>query len=475
VSTPYTETRSIEMTSNMMAEREDPSETLLEAAREQLRLAMPRSTARYERLLKQPRLGTSRSRFWPLPFYLDHGKGSRVWDIDGREYVDCNMGHGPLVLGHANPIVVEAIEKQLELGTHYGPPSTHELALAEILVAGVPGSDHVAFTNSGGESTMAAVRIARAATGREKVAKFEGGLHGNYEPLLYSVHSMGGPVEDPSPQEDSGGLPTGIAETSVVLPFNDDRAIERIRLEGSDWACVIVEPVQGNAGCLPAEEGFLQEVEAACREVGALFVLDEVITAFRLRPGSAAALFGVTADLTTMGKAIGGGLPGGAVAGPASLIDLTNTPPGGSVHEAVFIGGTFSGNPLTATAGAAQLTELVTHPEHYDHLNALGDRLRAGITDVLGEAGVSGFVTGMGSMWGGPYFTDVKPTSMRGVAAGNQLAAMLFSSYLILEGVLMTAPPHLNFVSTAHTDDDVDQIIEAHRTAVKRLQDMRVL
>lgn len=458
-----------------MEDERDRADRLLDRATDELRSALPASAARYERVLKDPRLGTSRSRFWPLPIYVDHAAGAHLTDIDGREYVDCNMGHGPLVLGHASSVVLKAVEEQLERGTHYGPPSPRELELAEILVEGVPGAEHVAFLNSGGESTMAAVRIARAATGREKVAKFEGGLHGNYEPLLFSVFGIGGDREDPVPQVDSGGLPPGIAETVVMLPFNDDRAVDRIRREGSDWACVIVEPVQGSAGCLPASEGFLKGIRDACSEVGALLILDEVITAFRLGPHAAAKRYGVTADLTTMGKAIGGGFPVGAVAGSAALIDLTNTPPGGTPREGVFIGGTFSGNPLTAAAGAAQLSELTQHPEHYDRLDALGERIRSGLKAALDEAGISGFVTGTGSMWGGPYFTGAQPTCIRDVAASDQLAARLYSSYLILEGVLMTSPPHLNFLSTAHTEEDVNRVIDAHKAVLARLQGIGVL
>jgi glutamate-1-semialdehyde 2,1-aminomutase len=456
--------------SKMVDEQADLAERLMEAARDELRSALPSSAARYERVLERPRMGTSRSRFWPLPIYVDHARGARLTDIDGREYIDCNMGHGPLVLGHASPVVLKAVEAQLERGTHYGPPSPRELELAELLVDGVPGAERVAFLNSGGESTMAAVRIAREATGREKVAKFEGGLHGNYEPLLFSVFAIGGDESDPVPQVDSGGLPPGIAETVVMLPFNDERAIERIRREGSDWACVIVEPVQGSAGCLPASEEFLKGVRKACSEVGALLILDEVITAFRLGPHAAAKRYQISADLTTMGKAIGGGFPVGAVAGPAGLIDLTNTPPDGAARDAVFVGGTFSGNPLTAAAGAAQLTELTQHPEHYDRLGVLGERMRSGLQEAMADAGIPGFVTGAGSMWGGPYFTSTLPTCIRDVAASDQVAARLYSTYLILEGILMTSPPHLNFLSTAHTEADVDRVIDAHRAVLARLQ-----
>lgn len=454
-----------------------PADTdkLIEAANAELRSALPASAAKHAAMLKRPRLGTSRSRFWPIPIYVDHAQGAHLEDVDGRDYIDCNMGHGPLVLGHAHPVVLEAIYAQLERGTHYGPPSPQELELAEIIVAGIPGAERVAFTNSGGESTMAAVRIARQVTGRQTIAKFEGGLHGNYDPLLFGVFSTGGPVEHPEACPDSGGLPPGTASSVVMLPFNDETAIERVRSEGSAWACVIIEPVQGSAGCLPTADGYLQRLREACDEVGTLLILDEVITAFRLGPGAAAPRYGIAADLTTMGKAIGGGLPVGAVAGRGELIDCTNAPPGGGSGKGVFIGGTFSGNPLSAAAGAAQLGELIRDPSHYERLDALGSRMRSGLRKTLADLGVTGFVTGVGSMWGGPYFTPKAPERMRDIAAGNQLAARLLSTYLILDGVLMTSPPHLNFVSSSHTEAEVDQVVGAHRRALERLKAEGVL
>ncbi len=443
---------------------------LLRNAEAELRAALPKSAERFERSSRQPALWTTRERFWPMPIYVDHGAGSHLVDVDGWDYVDCNMGHGPLILGHCHPRVVAAIDGQLGRGNHFGPPSAHEALLAELTVQGVPGGERVVFMNSGTEAAMAAVRIARAATGRRVVAKCEGGLHGSFEPLRHSVLSFAGPPRRPAASPDVAGMPPSTSADVLVLPFNDEVAFELLREVGEQIACVIVEPLQGSAGALPPAPGFLQGLRKTCDEIGAIFVLDEVITGFRLGPLSGAGLFGVTADLTVLGKAVGGGLPIGALCGAAHLIDLTSTPPDHPAREAVFVGGTFSGNPLTSVAGVAQLSELLESPVSYDRLNELGTKMRDGLSKALADQGVSGFVTGMGSIWGGPYFTKEPPTTFRGVVAGDAIAGKLLSIYLLLEGVLVTSPSHLNFVSTVHTEEEVDFVIEAHRRALARLQ-----
>lgn len=448
---------------------------LLRSAEAELRAALPKSAARLERSSFRPALWTTRERFWPMPIYVDRGTGSHLVDVDGRDYIDCNMGHGPLILGHCHPRVMAAIDEQLAKGNHFGPPSTHEAKLAELIVRGVPGGERVAFMNSGTEAAMAAVRIARAATGRRVVAKCEGGLHGSYEPLRHSVLSFAGSSARPEASPDVAGMPPSLSADVVVLPFNDAVAFDLVRQVGDRMACVVVEPVQGSAGTLPPSPGFLQGLRKACDEVGAIFVMDEVITGFRLGPRSGAGRFGVEADLTVLGKAVGGGLPIGAVCGSARLIDLTTTPPERPANEAVFVGGTFSGNPLTSVAGVAQLSELLEHPSSYERLDLLGSKMREGLTKALATQGVAGFVTGTGSIWGGPYFTDERPTTFRGVATGNQVAGKLLSIYLLLEGVLVTSPSHLNFVSTVHTEEEVDTVIEAYRRALARLQREGVL
>ncbi len=443
---------------------------LMEAVRAELWRTHPNSASAHAHAIKRRVIGSTRSRFWPVPLYVERAEGAYLYDVDGFRYIDCNMGHGPLILGHRPPAVVAALAEQIRGGNHYGPPSSKECALAELIVAGVPGAEMLAFTNSGGESTMAAVRLARAATGRETVGKCEGGLHGNYEPLLFNVFSIAGETDRPELVADCAGLPDGVANDVVVLPFNDDAAFDLVREHGSELACVVVEPLQGSAGTFPASTSFLQGLRAVCDEVGALLVFDEVITGFRLAPGSAALTLDVRPDLVTMGKAIGGGMPVGAVIGRREHVMPTDSPPGGGFHEQVFVGGTFSGNPMTSAAGYAQLAQLVENPALYQELSAIGERMRRGLREALSELGIPGFVTGVGSIWGGPYFMDREPASMRDLLDSNQVAGKLLSTCLLEHGVLMTAPAHLNFLSTAHTEEDVDQVVEAHRDVMKMLQ-----
>lgn len=448
-------------------------EGLLATAAERFRQRFPRSAAHYEAAARVLPRGTTRSRFWwPQPLYLERGEGSRVVDLDGHELVDCNLGFGPLILGHRHPRVLAALEDQMTRGVHFGAASAGEEALARRICSSLPGCERVIFLNSGTEATLAALRIARAATGREKVAKFEGGWHGAQEFLFHSYTTVAGDPEQPLTVPDMAGIPRGVSETVVVLPFNDARAIERVRREGHDLAAVIVEPVQGGGGSLPAHPEFLRELRRACEEVGAVFVLDEVITGYRLGPQSAAGRYGVTADLTTLGKIVGGGLPVGAVGGRAELIELTAplSPSESGRRKGVVVAGTFAGNPLTMAAGVAQLDVLLERPELYEELDRLGDALRSGLEKVLDELGVEAHVTGIGSLWG-LHFGPARPESVRDRHEGGRELALLLAARLAEQGVLMSAPVHLGFLSTAHSDEDVSSALDAHRRALDGLRE----
>ncbi len=440
---------------------------LLESAYQELRKARPQGAAHYERACKVLPRGTTRARYWePMPIYVERAEGAYLQDVDGNRYIDCNLGQGALVLGNSHPAVVGALRSQLSRGTHFGPATEQAVALAETIVTAVPGAERVSFTNSGTEATLAALRLARAVTGRRKVAKVEGAWHGANEYLLFSFTTLSGPLGRVDANVDSAGVSHGAIADVVVLPFNDEAALSRIREEGPELACVIVEPVLGGAGCIPASPDYLKGLRQACDEVGALLVFDEVVTGFRLGPHSAAGRYGVAADVTTLGKAIGGGQPVGAVCGRADLMELLVAPRTGVGSRAVVgAGGTFACNPMTVAAGRAQLSELLSVPGHYERLEVLGDRMRRGLTELFARRGTQAHVTGLGSMFR-VHLTPTRPESPRDLVMANGLATHLLRVYLELEGVLRG----MGFVSTAHTEDDVDRVVAAYDAALGRLE-----
>jgi len=442
---------------------------VLRAAATEVRETLSASSDQYTRASAVLPRGGSRSRFWwPMPIYVQSAQGAYVEDIDGRRYIDCNLGFGPMILGHAHPAVSDALEAQLRKSVLYGAACVQEAELAQMLVDNIPGAERAVFVNSGTEATMTAIRIARAATGRDAVAKFEGGWHGHQDFLFHSFASTQGEPSAAVAVPEMAGIPEAVSATVVVLPFNDEAAFERIRRERDRLACVIVEAVQGGAGSLPADREFLTALRAVCDECGVLLVLDEVVTGFRLGPAGAAGLYEVTPDLVTVGKVVGGGLPVGGVVGRGELIDLAASTPGG--RPSVVAAGTFAGNPMTMVAGIAQLSTLLGDPESYSRLDAIGRRMREGISARLQELEITGWVTGLGSMWG-LHFSPARPRSVRDLAHDNQEASRLLAAYLLLDGVLMSSPVHLGFLSTAHSDEDVDMVITAHGRALKRMKD----
>jgi glutamate-1-semialdehyde 2,1-aminomutase len=454
-------------------ERQDIDAALAKAAAE-IREAVPSSAELFDAASEVVPDGFSRARFfWPIPMYVERAEGPYVYDIDDQKYIDCMLGFGVLLVGHCHPKIIGALHRQLDLGTHYGAAVRDESDLAGMITEHVPGAEQVVFVNSGTEATLAAVRLARAATGRDKVAKFEGGWHGWNDFLMYStITKTGGDVRTPLTVPNSLGLTQGVQQDIVVLPFNHEAAFDRIRDQADNLACVIVEAVQGSAGCLVGDPAFLTELEQVCREAGVLFVLDEVITGFRLGASGAAGRYGLTPDLTTLGKAIGGGLPVGAVCGRRDLLTLTAPNEQG---DHAILAGTFSGNPMTLTAGRAQLELMLDDPDAYAHLDRLGARMRAGLTAALGEAGVRGHVTGIGSLWGLHLLTETVPTNVRESAGFAETGGMALTGYLLRERVLMEAPVHLGFVCTKHTDELVDDVIEAHVRALHRMKSDGVL
>jgi glutamate-1-semialdehyde 2,1-aminomutase len=385
------------------------------------------------------------------PLFISRGLGSRIWDADGNEFVDYVMSWGPLIAGHAHPAVVAAIQEAACRGTSYGAPTAAETELAKLVVDAVPSVEMVRFVNSGTEATMTALRLARGFTKREKIVKFEGNYHGHADMLLVKAGSgqltLGAP--------DSAGVPAGAAATTISAPYNDLAAVAEVfRLYPEQVAAIIVEPVGGNMGVLPPTPGFLQGLRELTSQHGALLIFDEVITGFRLSYGGAQALFGVTPDLTCLGKIIGGGLPVGAYGGPRRIMEYVA--PTGPVYQA----GTLSGNPLAMAAGIATL-KLLQQPGVYEELDRKAARLAAGIARAARAEGVPIYQTRVGSMMC-TFFNDQPVTdyaSAKGVDTctyGRFFHAMLANGIYLAPSQFETA-----FMSLAHSDEDVERTIKA--------------
>jgi glutamate-1-semialdehyde 2,1-aminomutase len=419
----------------------------------------PRSRALHARALGVMPGGNSRSTtfFDPYPFYAARGEGARIWDVDGVARLDFNGNYTSLILGHAPPEVVKAIQEAAALGVSFPAPTEHEVRLAEILTRRIPSLEAVRFTNSGTEATMNAVRAARAFTGRAKIAKFEGAYHGTHDWALVSVApdpALAGPRRRPRAVAASAGLPPVVPKHVVVLPWNDPEACEKIlRREGDRLAAVLVDPLLGIGGVLPPLPGFLERLRALTERSGALLIFDEVIS-FRVGPGGAQARLGIRPDLTTLGKIIGGGLPVGAFGGRRDVMAAFD-PRGGRMR--IGHGGTFNANPVTMAAGVATLEALTA--ERYAHLDALGERLRAGVTALLGRLRHPGQVTGVGSLFC-LHWTAARLRDYRSSRPADPEAPLRVFMGLLAEGVLLTQRG-LGCCSAAMTPAEVDRFVEA--------------
>ena len=419
----------------------------------------PRSKALFEEALRVMPGGNSRTTtfFDPYPFYLVKGQGARIWDADGNERLDFNGNYTSLILGHAPPAVVKAVQDAAVYGMSFPGPTEHEIKLAEILTDRIPGLEVVRFTNSGTEATMHAVRVARAYTGRDKIAKFEGAYHGTHDWALVSVApdpALAGSRKKPKPVAWSDGVPATVVKHTVVLPWNDAEACARILERGAkDIAAVLVDPLFANAGMIAPREGFLERLREVTERLGMLLIFDEVIS-FRVGRGGAQERFNIRPDLTTLGKIIGGGLAVGAFGGKADVMSGYD-PRGG--RGRINHGGTFNCNPLTMAGGVATMEQLT--PEAYQKLEALGDRLRAGVKRQMRKLSYDGQVTGIGSLFW-IHHTKKKLSDFRSVRAADPAAVQRTFMGMVNEGFLVSQRG-LGACSLAMSDQDVDRFAEA--------------
>lgn len=445
---------------------------LLNTYRDEIRARSPKSLSIWQqnRTVMPAGVGSVFRLADPFPMVVKRAKGARIWDADDNEYLDFMLGFSVMILGNAPEEVEDAIREALPRGTHYGLCHEHEYAFAKLFCDMVPGVEKVTFCNSGTEATMYALRLARATTGRPLIAKFEGGYHGTHDLLAVSFGRPGpaadqsGPAEDPTAIPESPGLAEGAWKDTIVLPYNHPAAFDKILRHAPRLAGVIIEPVQGAAGTIPADKEFLSGLRRITREIGAFLIFDEVITGFRLAPGGAQEVYGVIPDLSTFGKVAGGGLPFGALGGTADAMRLTEYD---VERGCILVAGTFNGNPLVTAAGTAVLRRLSKEPQLYTRLNAMGDRFRTEINQFAQEEDYPAIATGAGSMfWMHPMRGPVN--SVRDVRQGDRFAGPGLR-LLYRKNGLHISPNH-GFMSAAHTDEDITQLIEIHKAAMEELR-----
>ena len=403
------------------------------------------------------------------PIFFQRGRGAMIFDVEGKGYIDYVCSWGPLILGHADPGIVRRVIEAVADGTSFGAPNPHEVALARLVVERVPGVEKVRLVNSGTEATLSALRLARAFTGRDLIVKMEGCYHGHVDALLVKAGSGLVTLGIPG----TPGVPARVVEQTLVVPYNDLDAVERlVRERGKEIACVIVEPVAANMGVVPPRPGYLEGLRALTGQAGILLIFDEVITGFRLAPGGAQERYRIEPDLTTLGKILGGGLPIGAYGGREEIMD--RVAPEGDVYQA----GTLSGNPVAACAGIAMLEALATYgaggaadgSDPYTRLEEMSAILARGLEEAIAETGTEARVTRVGSLLT-LFFGTGEPVDWASVAGADTKRYGLFFHKMLEAGVYL--PPSQYeawFVSLAHGREEIDGTIEAARQSLKALQ-----
>ncbi len=404
----------------------------------------------------------------PHPIYLKSAQGSKAIDVDGNEYIDVLMGAGPLVLGHNPEPVLEAVKKQMEIACHTLFATELEVELAKKIKKHMPHLELIRFTNTGSEGTRTAIRVARAFTGKDKIAKFEGNYHGSDDYFLTSCETthLQGPDSAPEPVLDCPGIPLVIADTVLILPYNNPEATETLlRKHADELAAVIMEVVavtHGGTAC--AEKDFLETVRRVTREEGILLIFDEIVTGFRLGFGGGTSYFGVTPDMAVIGKAIAGGFPIGAFGGRREIMEEVLNPTSSKV---TFHSGTFTGNPISMAAGLATITEL-ERTDPYLHMSQLGEQLRNGLRDLFKRFDTPAQVTGVGSIYN-VLFCKHTIRNRRDVLRSNLTLQGEFCLGLIVKGILQPIR-HAGFLSYAHTEEDINQFLIAAEDVVNEMK-----
>lgn len=393
------------------------------------------------------------------PVYFEKGKGSRLWDLDGNEYIDYVLSWGPMIHGHADDQVIDAVKNMADKGTSFGAPHEMETKLAELVIERVPSVEVVRMVSSGTEATMSALRLARGYTGRSKILKFEGCYHGHNDALLIKAGSGVATLGLP----DSPGVPESVAANTLTVPYNDLESLKTaFEHYGDDIAGVILEPVTGNMGVVRPHEGYLEGVREITEEYGSLLIFDEVMTGFRVGYHCAQGELGVTPDLTCLGKVIGGGLPAGAFGGKREIME--RIAPAGDIYQA----GTLSGNPLAMAAGYETISQLT--PESYDYFDKIGDQLEHGLAAAAKKHGIPHWTTRAGSMVGF-FFTDGPVVNFETAKASDlEMFARYFN--LMLENGVSVPPSQFEglFLSTKHTEADIEKTVAAAEKAFAQIE-----
>ena len=393
--------------------------------------------------------------YTPFPFFTTRAKGSRIYDIDGRAYLDYCLAYGPLVLGHGNEEVKNVVIEQLEKGWLYGTPHEKEIELAKKIVSFYPSVEMVRFVNTGSEATMAGIRLARGFKERDKIVKIEGGFHGAHDGVLVKAGSGATTFGIP----DSKGIPRDFVRNTLQVPFNDASALSALLERNSgEVAAVILEPVMGNIGPIPPEEGYLIDVRKITKENDVVLIFDEVITGFRLDLGGAQEFYGIDADLTILGKIVGGGFPIGVLGGKKVIMELLA--PSGAVYQA----GTFSGNPVSIAAGLKTI-EILEREQVPKRINKLGERMRTALSEIIQDFGVEASVSGVGSMFQVFFSAGGERVKNYADALGCDKKRYMRLFHAMLSSGIFLPPSQFetNFISFAHTEEDIERTIEAYK------------